>query len=341
VQGKVSTYPTLPIGHRCLTRDLVPVDIKLFSEAGGDASVSKSELAKIPGFEVADAGVKGLGAVALQEFHRGDLVIAEAPLFSIIQREDNERFNREAAEAAINALSPEKRKEYESLHNTHSNRVARNWGIFSTNVFQMTDDTCGIFLQCSRFNHSCSPNARYSWNPQAKRLRIYALRDIARGDEILVTYLGGRNVYGSTRAERRVRLQLRGFTCYCDVCTQPDTVASDERRIRVKELWESIPYFLPNQGRQRLLAIARGIKLLKEEGYAADYDDFTNDAAWVCAYHSDWASTKYWAAKTYNTRVAEFGEDSDRAKEVKGVFEDPKTSKLAGMGPRQTFNVRL
>ena len=203
----------------------------------------------------------------------------------------------------------------------------------------MTDDTCGIFLQCSRFNHSCSPNARYSWNPEIKRLRIYALRDIARGEEILVSYLSSRNVYGSTRAERQARLQLRGFTYNCVVCTQPETVASDERRVRVKELWESIPYFPPNQSRQRLLAIARAIRLLKEEGYAADYDDFTNDAAWVCAYHSDWASAKYWAAETYRTRVAEFGEDSYRAKEVKEMFEDPKTAQMAGRGPRQTFSV--
>jgi hypothetical protein len=167
------------------------------------------------------------------------------------------------------------------------------------------------------------------------------LCDIARGDEILVSYLRSRTVYGSTRAKRQARLQLRGFTCNCVVCTQPETVASDERRVRVKELWESIPYFPPNRSRQRLLAIARAIRLLKEEGYAADYDDFTNDAASICAFHSDWASAKYWAAETYKTSVAEFGEDSDRAKEAKEMFEDPKTAKMAGTGPRQTFNVRL
>ena len=39
-------------------------------------------------------------------------------------------------------------------------------------------------------------------------------------------------------------------------------------------------------------------------------------------------------------RVAEFGEDSYRAKEVKEKFDDPKTVKLAGTGPRQTFVAR-
>jgi hypothetical protein len=325
-----------------LTHESIPADIELFSEAGGRASVSKSELVRIRGFEVTGAGAKGLGVFALQEFYRGDLIITEAPLFSIPRERvgGQDGLRRETIEAAINALAPEKRQEYESLESAHPSEVGK-YGTFAANSFQINADSAGIFLQCSRFNHSCSPNARYSWNPEIKRLRIYALRDIARGDEILVSYLSSRNVYGSTRAKRQARLQLRGFTCNCVVCTQPDTVASDERRLRVKELWESVPYFPPNQSRQRLLAIALAIRLLKEEGYAADYDEFTNDAAWVCAFHSDWASAKYWAAETYKTRVAEFGEDSYRAKEVKEMFEDPKTAKMAGMGPRQTFSVRM
>jgi hypothetical protein len=307
---------------------------------GGDASIAKSELAKMPGYEIAEAGTKGLGAFALQKFQRGDLIITEAPLFSIYQRDDGGILDRKSVQAAIDALTPENLRDYESLQNQDQEP---HWGIFSTNVFQMDDTQCGIFLKCSRFNHSCSPNARYSWNPQVEQLRIYALRDIAPGDEILVSYLSSRNVYGSTKRQRQARLRLRGFTCICAVCTQPNSAieASDDRRVRVKELWESIPYFTPTQTRQRLLAIARAIHLLQEEGYAADYDDFTNDAAAICAYHSDWESAKYWATKTYEARVAEFGEDSYRVREVKGMFLDPKSAQMAGMGPRQKFKVRL
>ena len=39
-----------------MTRDSISADIKLFSEAGGDASVAEGELARIPGFGVAEAG---------------------------------------------------------------------------------------------------------------------------------------------------------------------------------------------------------------------------------------------------------------------------------------------
>ena len=270
-----------PIGHRFLTHESIPADIILFSEAGGEASVSKSELARIRGFEIKDAGVKGLGIFSLQKFYWEDLVIAEAPLFSIQRgyREDNDDYrglSQKAVEAAVNALAPEKRREYESLQSTHPDKE-RKWGIFATNVYGISDDSCGIFLRSSRFNHSCSPNARFSSNEEMQRLEIYALRDIARGDEILVTYLSCRKVYGSTRAERQVRLRSLGFTCSCVVCTQPETVASDQRRARLKKIWESLPHFTPNQSRQYLLAIDRATRLLEEEGYIADYEDFADE----------------------------------------------------------------
>ena len=40
----------------------------------GAASVSKTELSGVPGFEVADAGVNVLGVFALRNIYRGDLV---------------------------------------------------------------------------------------------------------------------------------------------------------------------------------------------------------------------------------------------------------------------------
>jgi SET domain-containing protein len=234
--------PTLPIWHRCLIHDSILADIEHFLEEGGDASISKSDLARLRGFEVKKAGAKGLGVFALQKFYRGDLVIAEAPLFSI-RREpagvhNAIQYRCGTIEAAIDALTPEQRKEYESLDNTEPSDMC-GCGIFSTNSFEIDeDDSVKIFLQSSRFNHSCIPNARYSWNPEVKRFRIYAFRDIARGEDIFVTYLGW-DMYCSTRAERQVRLRALGFTCKCAVCTQPNTAASDKRRVRIKKIFES------------------------------------------------------------------------------------------------------
>ena len=65
----------------------------------------------------------------------------------------------------------------------------------------------------------------------------------------------------------------------------------------------------------------------------ADADDFTNEAAPTCAFHSDWLSSSYWAGLTYHTRVAEFGEDSPQAAEVRQQYLNPRTFRSAGLGP--------
>jgi len=320
-------------------------DIKMFLQVGGEVAVAEKELAKIPGYKVENAGDKGLGVFALQVFRRGDLIVAEAPLFEIREQDDTQ-----SLAAAVGKLSSEEVQKFVSLKNSYPDEglydnLNAYLGIFSTNAYQMDSDRSGIYLKISRFNHSCSPNARYSWNPDIKCLRVYALRDIAYGDEIFVSYLASRSVYGSSRAERQNKLNKRYmFTCNCTACglQGPAAVASDERRLRINALWGSVPHFPPQRTRDRLLAIVQAVHLLEEEGYAADYDDFTNDAAAICAFHSDWASAKYWATKTYETRVAEFGEDSYRAEEVKAMMLDPKTGPMAGMGSRQTFTaVRL
>jgi len=321
----------------------------MFLQVGGEFTVAERELAKIPGYKISNAGDKGLGAFALQMFRRGNLIIAEAPLFSIHKQDDGGPIDFQSVAAAVDSLSSEEVQKYVSLKNADAEgkRYANPFlGIYSTNAYETGSGGQGrIFLEVSRFNHSCLPNARTSWNPDINRMRIYALRDIALGEEIFVSYLASRNVYGSSRAERQNRLMSRYmFTCACTACglQGPAAVASDERRLQIKKLWDSVPYFLPQETHHRLLAIVQAIHLLEKEGYTADYDDFTNDAAAICAFHSDWASAKYWATKTYESRVAEFGEDSYRAKEVKDMMLDPKTGPMAGMGTPQKFTgVRL
>ena len=44
----------------------------------------------------------------------------------------------------------------------------------------------GLYLEAALFNHSCSPNVTHRWDP-AQRVRVvFASRDIAEGEELLV-----------------------------------------------------------------------------------------------------------------------------------------------------------
>jgi hypothetical protein len=356
-------------------------DIEAFSKAGGGRELAESATAQIAtaelfhatreakpggtqvlptviqpvvdnvsltphGFTLREVEGKGLGAFAIQEFHRGDLILADQPLFIT----DNggivvEQYN---VISAVQKLSLDEKKEFLSLRNAHSgsqhDRLCNPiFGTFKSNAFAISDTTSAICMLASRFNHSCSPNARYSWHAAGGLLRIYALREIAVGEEIFVSYISGKHVYGSHRKDRQDRLKTYGFICTCVVCSLPfsEQKASDTRRVEIARIWESVPYYMPHQTVGRLMAMVRAINLLKEEGYAADADDFTNDAAGICACHSNWESVQYWATKTYETRVAEFGEDSQRAADVRDLHLTLRGSPHAATQKKQKFTVRL
>ena len=81
----------------------------------------------------------------------------------------------------------------------------------STNMFEN-----GVFPEMSFVNHSCTPNARWDWGPDAT-MHIYAHRDISAGEEITLQYC---DVVGKGVRARREALQDFGFRCMCDACAR-------------------------------------------------------------------------------------------------------------------------
>jgi hypothetical protein len=280
----------------------------------------------------------GKGAFASRDIQRGDLILSEKPIFSIPADVPNP-CKYIFIEAGVRDLSPVHLDSYLSLQNSHdkcSCYPSPFVGIFGTNAFTVANDDSGICLRASMFNHSCSPNARHSFNPNTGEVRIYALGTISRSDEIFVAYIGSRDLDGTPRRSRQAILRTRyHFTCACSVCSLPEAESkmSDARRQKVNELWKFTRSYTPAQGVQCLNVIVEAIRLLKEEGYLADADDFTNEAGRICAFHCDLVSTSYWAGLTYHTRVAEFGEDSPRVEEVRDLYLNPKSYPFAGWGP--------
>jgi len=313
--------------------DQARIDIQMFIDNGGDATRGAQELKAIADFETSppsgppsyassDLGSglanlhleddsssftihtsaavqKGEGAFASRDLQRGDLILSESPIFRLPPS-----CPARILMAAVRNLSPVHLDQFLSLQNSHTDCSCFPdpiFGIVGTNAFSFAEDDSGICLRASRFNHSCSPNARYSFNSNTGQLRIYALGSIALGEEIFVAYISSRGLYGSPRRSRQAKLRARyHFTCACSVCSLSETESkmSDGRRVKLTELWEIIPSFTPMQGIQRLNVIVKAIHLLKEEGYLADADDFMNDAGLVCAFHSDWVSAKYWTGLT-------------------------------------------
>jgi len=167
------------------------------------------------------------GAFASREFQRGDLILAEKPIFSI--RSDSPR---EIFEAKVLNLSPHHLDRFLSLHNSHTACSCFEnpaLGTFATNAFALDEGKMGICLTAARFYHSC-PNARHTLNTSIVELQLSAFGTIPAGEEIFVTYAATQSIYGNPRRKRQDLLRARDhFTCACSVCSLPsaESEASD------------------------------------------------------------------------------------------------------------------
>ncbi|KAI4524672.1 SET domain-containing protein [Schizophyllum commune Tattone D] len=84
-----------------------------------------------------------------------------------------------------------------------------------------------VYETLSRANHSCRPNAHFSFHKPSFSVRLRALRDIKAGEEILISYVPPEAPY----AQRQKELAHYGFSCTCAVCEEGPS--ADERRARL------------------------------------------------------------------------------------------------------------
>lgn len=105
----------------------------------------------------------------------------------------------------------------------------------------------GVFATCSRLNHACAPNCYAAWNPELGVQTLHALRDLPRGTELTIAYLGGA-AWDSTRAHRQAQLLRKyRFVCDCAQCgLSGAALAASETRRRVmlqirEEVLEAAP----------------------------------------------------------------------------------------------------
>ena len=92
----------------------------------------------------------------------------------------------------------------------------------SLNAFMITDTTLqaigiGLYLRASLFNHSCDPNATQSFifDGNSYRLRVYANRSIAKGEEIHISYI---DLTYPNWWRRQQLWRSYGFFCNCSRC---------------------------------------------------------------------------------------------------------------------------
>ena len=191
-------------------------------------------------------GVGGIGLFAAGVIQRGAIILNEAPLFSL-----SHSFADGDLATRLNLLNQADRDAFHNLH--PQNGTDRQ--IFESNRFEMCEGPVepdrihnnGLFLQASRFNHSCISNAHMDWNEATQRVTVYAIREINKDSEIFVNYVAE---HFSVRAQRQRALADYGFTCSCKAC-QGNTrfgKESDTRRRSMDELNSLIANVATNAG---------------------------------------------------------------------------------------------
>ncbi|CAD6578124.1 MAG: hypothetical protein ASARMPRED_008537 [Alectoria sarmentosa] len=181
---------------------------------------------------------KGQGMFAVQKIQAGVRILDDEVLFSIRNSTVNEGIG-ERISVSLGNLPPEQQQQFETLHcpdhPTWTPLVSR----FLANCFEMRPPGSGIFLKAARINHSCCPNAFFSWNSNLQRVTIHAMVDIPAGDEITISYIFP---FFSLETRQAVFREHYAFGCDCPACNL-ETLAGqsgERRRKRMDNLCLSV-----------------------------------------------------------------------------------------------------
>ncbi|KAG6061879.1 hypothetical protein E4U17_006685 [Claviceps sp. LM77 group G4] len=170
----------------------------------------------------------------------------------------------------LRKMPKEKTIQFLHLPNRYPRESSVFSGIVKTNILpggeEGVDNSIGlVYHTISHINNGCRPNCQRNYNNKKRREYIHAIRDIAAGEEIVVS-----DKTKSTYAERRSWLKKKfGLDCTCALCSLPaaDRRASDSRCERMQDLDAQIATpRLVNSNPDSSLAFCRQyLKLLNEE----------------------------------------------------------------------------
>ena len=232
-----------------------------------------------PALKVVDIQGKGKGVVAMRDLKEGDLLFVEKPAV-VIEWEDYETLSEEQRvrklENQIAELSQQQREDYYSLHiATPRSHYPKPLAIYHSNAigFNRERKAGGVFLEGSRFNHSCRHSAQWAWDPQEESMHFTLNRDVKEGEEITVCYMEPLE----TSHTRQMELKCHyGFMCRCEVCTLPwdRRAESDKRRMMLSGILDylSLPPSLNDIPLRYHALCIQGLKLLEEEDLRLDLE---------------------------------------------------------------------
>jgi hypothetical protein len=159
---------------------------------------------------------KGFGLTATQRIPRGQRILTDKPLLSIpfadvfggTRELLRKTWTLPAAEReellslSVNhdkTRSPLRLLETLWLSKSAPTKLTANHAIinvFRNNCFHIGDGVRAVFPQAARLNHACVPNAQGNFHSGLGAFAVHAVKEIAEEEEITISYLEVRGIYG-------------------------------------------------------------------------------------------------------------------------------------------------
>lgn len=271
---------------------------------------------------------KGLGMFATRMIPKGTRILAEKPVFSFAKQPElsvSDPYGPNDISQAFDRLSSLEKLRYKSLHCPQRSHCSNLVSIYEANCYEMGLGS-GICFDAARINHSCIPNAHYSWNDRIERENVHAVKDIIKDEEITISYCSAMR----TLKERKLELKPYVFACSCAACQIDNEfgVKSQIRRLEMRDLYQQISDYEHDPADteedcnpcNEWSAILTLINLLDEEGLVYEKSRVYRAAA-DCALEQD----RIGEALDYLSRELQVdlccvGADSPIYKETKSFF---------------------
>ncbi|KAI1913401.1 hypothetical protein LOZ65_005831 [Ophidiomyces ophidiicola] len=226
----------------------------------------------------------------------------------------------------LKEISKEKQREFFSLENAHKEALGVFLGTAMTNAMAMgvQAKACGVYLNVSRINHGCRPNAVAIFNDSGE-VMVHVMKGIPKGKEITITYIEP----ALTFSVRKNHLKHKfGFNCTCELCSRSpeERYASDMRLGAIVLLSKTIRVegIAINEPLETLQNAHALWFLLKEEGIAEMIaPTFYYDAAIIAFAHGDRARTKVFAEKAKKAARLAYGANHTITAGADMLVDDP------------------
>jgi hypothetical protein len=288
-------------------------------------------------YTLRDVPGKGNGLVAARDIPKGSRILEETPIITTpIYQRDDESLKGHIFQQ-VNSLNEHQRQLFLSLHNLYPYQdiAEQSLGILRTVALPVEADGVegGIFLEACRINHACDNNAQKNWNQNIKRHTVHALKDIRKGEEITIRYLG----IDSSRDVRQRRLQDKfRFLCSCRLCSLP-TEQSQESDMRIERI-NQLDHLIGSEGMRMnfslrtLRLVEEQVRLYNEQGPGdIGLPRAYLDAAQVVVSNGDLARGRVFLERAVQGWQTALGSDSKEVIEYSSLARNPAELPMYGL----------